>query len=229
VKNTQPLYQVLLVEDDKLIAKSLKMSLPYKGFEVTVCESVREGLSGFQSKRFDLILLDINLPDGSGMDLCREMRKTDDVVPILMLTANVDEDSAVRGLEEGADDYIRKPYGVNELTARMKRLLERKTKSPPPLRSGPLRVDLKKRLAWADEELLNLGKREFEILALLVRKSGDVVTRNDILNALGEEAEMYDRTIDSHLSHIRKKLKEAGAKDVSITPVYGVGYRLESK
>ncbi len=224
----QATYQVLLVEDDKLIAKSLRMSLPYKGFEVTVCESVREGLESFRSRRFDLALLDLNLPDGNGMDLCREIRRTDEAIPILMLTARIDEDSAVRGLEEGADDYVRKPYGVQELAARMTRLLERKRKAPPPLRFGALRVDLQKRQVWAGEQELNLGRREFEILALLVRKSGDVVTRADILDVLGEEAEIYDRTIDSHLSHIRKKLKSAGETGVQIAPVYGVGYRLEA-
>jgi DNA-binding response OmpR family regulator len=221
-------HQILLVEDDKLIAKSLQMSLPYKGFEVTACGSYREGLESFRSKIFDLVLLDVNLPDCNGMDLCREIRSRNDSIPILMLTAKVDEESAVRGLEGGADDYIRKPYGVQELTARMTRLLERKSKSPLPLKFASLRVDLKKRMGWAGEVLLNLGKREFEILALLVKKSGDVVTRNEILNALGEESEIYDRTIDSHLSHIRKKIKDAGAADVQITPVYGIGYRLEN-
>ena len=221
-------YQVLLVEDDKLIAKSLQMSLPYKGFEVTVCVSFRQGLEFFHGGAFDLILLDVNLPDGNGMDLCREMRKSNDVIPILMLTAMVEEESAVRGLEEGADDYIRKPYGVQELAARMNRLLERKGKISGSLQFGPLRVDLKKRMAWAGDALLNLGKREFEILALLIKKAGDVVSRNDILNTLGEEAAIYDRTIDSHLSHIRRKLKDSGVAGVQIAPVYGVGYRLES-
>lgn len=222
------MYQILLVEDDKLIAKALTMSLRYKGFEVSSCETIREGMDTFLAKSFDLILLDVNLPDGNGMDLCREIRRKNETIPILMLTAKADEESAVSGLEGGADDYIRKPYGVAELAARMKRLLERRTKSPLPLRFGPLRVDVSKRAAWAGEAPLSLGKREFDILALLVKKSGEVVTRNDILNALGEEAELYDRTIDSHLSHIRRKLKDSGAAGVQIVPVYGVGYRLEA-
>jgi DNA-binding response OmpR family regulator len=220
-------YQVLLVEDDELISKSLKMSLRYKGFEVTACASIQQGLKNFRSKTFDLALLDVNLPDGNGIDLCREIRKSDESLPILMLTAKVDEESAVSGIENGADDYIRKPYGVQELVARMMRLLERKIKSPLPLRFGPLRIDLKKRLAWAGETLLTLGKREFEILTLLIKKSGDVVSRDDILNILGEGSGIYDRTIDSHLSHIRRKLKDADVTGVQIAPVYGVGYRLE--
>lgn len=224
----QAQYRVLLVEDDRLIAKSLKMSLPYKGFDVTVCDTFKQGLETFRAQSFDLVLLDVNLPDGSGMDLCREIRKGNDSIPVLMLTAKVDEESAVQGLEEGADDYIRKPYGVQELVARMMRLLERKKKASPLLRFGMLKVDPQKYMAWVADEPLNLGKREFEILVMLVKKNGDVVTREQILNAFGEDSEIYDRTIDSHLSHIRKKLKEAGGGGVQISPVYGVGYRLEA-
>src|ERR1035437_10028473 len=103
-------YQVLLIEDDSLIAKTLKMSLPYKGFEVIVCESIRAGLDTFRKKTFDLLLIDINLPDGSGLELCRTIREENQTVPILLVTAQTDESVAVQGLEGGADDYIRKPY-----------------------------------------------------------------------------------------------------------------------
>ena len=217
MKGMQKLYQILLVEDDPMIAKSLRLSLQYEGFEV------------FKSRVFDVILLDINLPDGNGLELCQEIRKTNDQVPILMVTAQTDESTAVQGLQDGADDYIRKPYGVQELAARMMRLLERKKKETLNLKFGAIRMDLRKRLVWVGEHALNLGRREFEILALLTKKSGDVVTRNDIMNALGEENEIYDRTIDSHLSHLRKKMKDAGSTEIQIVPVYGVGYRLEQK
>src|SRR6185437_1871179 len=115
MKGMESHYQILLVEDDPLISKSLRMSLPYKGFEVSVSGTVREGMENFRSKRFDLVLLDVNLPDGNGMDLCHEIRKLDQTIPILMLTARVSEESAVEGLEKGADDYIRKPYGLQEV------------------------------------------------------------------------------------------------------------------
>jgi DNA-binding response OmpR family regulator len=218
-----------LVEDDPLIAKTLRMSLPYKGFAVTVCDTVRAGLELATTRPFDVILLDVNLPDGNGLELCQSIRKRDPHVIILMLTAQTDEDSAVRGLEWGADDYVRKPYGVQELTARITRHLNRGKKGALTLRFGSIKVDPEKRLAWTGDTPLSLGKREFEILSLLVKRSGDAVTRNDILSALGEEADVYDRTIDSHLSHLRRKLKDAAANDVQILPIYGVGYRLELK
>jgi DNA-binding response OmpR family regulator len=173
--------------------------------------------------------LDIQLPDGNGRDLCQEIRKQNDLIPILMITAKRDEESAVQCLQAGADDYIRKPYGSQELVARMVRLLERKKKLGNSLLFHSLKMDLQQRLAWAGQQPLNLGKREFDILALLVRRSREAVTRNEILDSLGEEAELYDRTIDSHLSHLRKKLKDAGATDVQISPIYGIGYRLDSR
>lgn len=221
-------YQVLLVEDDPIIAKTLKMSLFYKGFEVTTSKLFSEGLELFRCGEFDVVLLDIQLPDGNGLDLCREIRKSNSTVPILMLTARTDEDSAVRGLEQGADDFIRKPYGVLELTARMNRFLEKKKKANI-YHFGTLKIDGGRQLAWANGICLRLGKREFEILTVLVRKSGDTITRNELLDSLSLEADLYDRTIDSHLSHLRRKLKNAGALDVVILPVYGVGYRLEKR
>ncbi|HEY3699344.1 MAG TPA: response regulator transcription factor [Spongiibacteraceae bacterium] len=217
-------HNILLVEDDPLISKALALSLPFLGFNVTACETFRDGLQAAQQRCFDLLLLDVNLPDGDGFALCRTIRTRDTEIPILMLTAKTDEDSAVAGIECGADDYIRKPYGIHELSARMRRLLDKRQR---PLNSfGSLRIDSAKHLAWAGEHELNLGKREFSILALLISRDGAVATRTAILETTDTNAEIYDRTIDSHLSHLRRKLKLAGAAE-QIVPVYGVGYRLE--
>ncbi|HJV53785.1 MAG TPA: response regulator, partial [Noviherbaspirillum sp.] len=123
--NDRP-FQVLLVEDDPLIAKTLAMSLRYEGFELTVAATVRAALDALAARSFDLAMFDVGLPDGSGIDLCRSLRARDAGIPILMLSARTDEETAVAGIEGGADDYIRKPYGVKELTARMLRLLERR-------------------------------------------------------------------------------------------------------
>ena len=109
----------------------------------------------------------------------------------------------------------------------MNRLLQRSGGDRAVLTLGPLRVDLKQRVAWAKEVGLSLGKKEFDILVVLLKRVGEVVTRNDLLDAFGEGGEIYDRTIDSHLSHLRKKMRTAGLAEILISPVYGVGYRLE--
>ena len=216
-------HRILLVEDDPLISKALALSLPFAGFEVVVCETFSAGLLAAQQQSFDAVLLDINLPDGDGFGLCRAIRSRDSAIPILMLTAKTDEESAVTGIGCGADDYIRKPYGIHELTARIRRLLEKSHRQV--VTFGSLRVDTAKYQAWAGGSELNLGKREFVMLELLARRNGEVVTRDEILAATDRDALIYDRTIDSHLSHLRKKLKLAGAAE-QIVPVYGVGYRL---
>ena len=221
--------KVLLIEDDLLISKTLKMSLSYEGFDLIGCSTLKQGYEVFNSQDFDVILLDRNLPDGDGINFCQKIRKANLNIPILMITAKTEESAAVQSFEAGVDDYIRKPFGIQELTTRMKRLIERRSHHSVPIKFGLIRIDQAKRMAWSGDNELNLGKKEFDILALLVKKSGEVVSRNEILDTLGEEAEIYDRTIDSHLSHLRKKLRDTGAYNVQITPVYGVGYRMEEK
>lgn len=220
-------YQVLLVEDDPLIAKTLTMSLRYEGFELTVAATVRDAVGALAQRRFDMALFDVGLPDGSGIDLCRDLRAHDAGIPILMLSARTDEATAVAGIEGGADDYIRKPYGVKELTARMLRLLSRRQSERQVATFGPIRIDVQRREATAGDAVLQLGKKEFDILLLLVRAQGDAVTREQILDMFDDSSAIYDRTIDSHLSHLRKKLKDAGAA-VRIAAIYGVGYRMEA-
>ena len=199
------------------------MSLPFYQFSVSVCETAAEGLSAATEQSFDAILLDVNLPDSDGFRLCRELRMRDPDMPILMLTAKTDEASAVTGIECGADDYIRKPYGIHELIARIRRLLEKRDRDI--IGFGSLRIDKAGYQAWAGDHKLDLSKREFDILALLARKGSGVVTRDEVLATIDSDAHIYDRTIDSHLSHLRKKLRRAGATE-RISPVYGVGYRL---
>jgi DNA-binding response OmpR family regulator len=219
-----PTARILLIEDDPMISRSLKLSLELQDYAVTICETFAGGLQSARSDQCDMVLLDVNLPDGDGFKLCREIRKRDQKLPVLMLTANVNEESAVQGIEAGADDYIRKPFGLQELSARIKRVLGKHTARQ--LRFGDLCVELDKHLAWVDDQQLVLGKREFAILAALVARAGHVLTRQEILDAVDQHLAVYDRTIDSHLSHLRKKLKGAGAIEL-IVPVYGVGYRLE--
>ena len=218
-------HQVLLVEDDPVIAKTLVMSLRYQGFELTLAAGVRDAQAALAARQFDLMLFDVGLPDGSGIELCRALRARDDAIPILLLSARSDEATVVAGIEAGADDYIRKPYGLQELTARMTRMLGRR-KQRERAQFGALELDVQRRVASVNNMPLNLGKKEFDVLLLLVRAGGDIVTRNQILDGFDDDSTIYDRTIDSHLSHLRKKLKDADAA-LRITAVYGVGYRLE--
>lgn len=218
-------YQVLLVEDDPLIARTLSMSLRHEGFRLTVAVSAREAEQALAAGEFDMVMFDVGLPDGNGIALCRQLRARDEGIPILMLSARTDEATAVAGIEGGADDYIRKPYGLQELTARMNRLVARRRKRES-IAFGAIGIDLQKRAASAGEAPLQLGRKEFDILLQLVRAQGDIVTREQMLDTFEDGGALYDRTIDSHLSHLRRKLRDAGAA-VRIVAVYGVGYRME--
>jgi DNA-binding response OmpR family regulator len=221
-------HSVLLVEDDPIIAKTLSMGLRYQGFELTVAPSVGAGLAALNQESFKLIMLDVMLPDGSGIELCRSIRAQDAQIPILLITARTDEKSAIAGIDGGADDYIRKPFGMGELVARLNRLVTRTYKSREVLVFGSLHLDLNRRTANVGEKALSLGKREYDMLALLMRAQGDTVTRDALLGSSGYGDDTYDRTIDSHLSHIRRKLKGAGSS-AAIIAIYGVGYRLEAR
>ncbi len=222
--------RVLMVEDDPVIARTLQLGLGYRGFEVTTCGTAQEGLRAFAREDFDALLLDVALPDGSGYEVCRQVRTQDSEVPVLMLTARLDEQSAVEGLGAGADDYLRKPCGLDELVARMNRLLERRTRgSDDVLRFGSLRLSPSRRQLWAGTTPVHLARREFDILALLLSRPGEVVRRQEMLDRMGDAGEVYDRTIDSHVSHLRRKLRDAGLDEVQIAPVYGVGYRLAGR
>jgi DNA-binding response OmpR family regulator len=203
------------------------MSLSFSGYEVTTADTVAEGWSKASTSAFDILLLDVNLPDGSGLDLCRRLRETGRDVPILFLSARTDEAVVVEGMNLGAEDYIRKPFGTEELKVRMNKALRKASPIKNVIEYGPLVLNVDQRLATVNNHELRLGKREFDILVILTKKAGDVVTRENILSLLESNSEVYDRTIDSHLSHLRKKLRELVQDEVQILPVYGVGYRLQ--
>ena len=220
------LHQILLVEDDPLIARSLVMSLRYEGFSLTVAASAVEAELALVTHGFDLVVLDVGLPDGNGIALCRQLREREPDLPILMLSARSEEASVVDAINGGADDYVRKPCGVRELSVRMRRLLGPARRSRSVASFGPLHLDLHRRTAEVGGRTLQLGKKEYDILALLVHARGDAVTREQILDGVDHSHAVYDRTIDSHLSHLRAKLRECGAA-LRIVAIYGVGYRME--
>lgn len=224
-----PATTVLLVEDDPMIARTLSMGLRYEGFELSHAGSIAIAMQLLEQQAFELILLDVGLPDGDGISLCRALRALHPATPILMLSARTDESAVVASMEGGADDYIRKPCGLRELSARMRRLLVRAPPAREPravISFGDIEMDVQRRNVSARGVALQLGKKEYDVLMLLVRANGDAITREQILSQFEDSNIIYDRTIDSHLSHLRRKLKGAGATE-RIVAIYGIGYKLE--
>lgn len=221
--------KILVVEDDVQITKILNLNLKLSGFETESSSSIQDAWSKLSQSHFDMILLDIGLPDGSGLDLCQKIRESGNDVPIIFLSARTDEATVVKGIKNGADDYLRKPFGLEELKVRVNKFVKKLAPHMQMIRFGDLSIDPTKRVVTLKGEIISLGRKELDILTLLARRSGDIVTRESILNSLYENADLYDRTVDSHMSHLRKKIREVAGKSLQITSVYGLGYRLEWK
>ena len=220
------MYKVLIVEDDIQISRSLSMNLKLSGFEVDAASLVSEGWNKVQKNHYDILLLDVGLPDGSGLELCQRIRESGDDVPILFLSARTDEPTVVKGIQLGADDYIRKPFGTEELKARMNKLLKKTVQLDKMFLFNKLNIDIPNRELAVGSKNVSLGKKELDILLILARRAGDLVTRETILSQLEDSLNGNDRTIDSHMSHLRKKLKEVGGEELQIVSVYGEGYKL---
>ncbi len=221
--------RILIVEDDPQIARILKINLRLSGHETEDVSSIQDAWETLRKKHFDLMCLDIGLPDGSGIELCEKVRTNGDEIPILFMSARTDEATVVKGITSGGDDYIRKPFGMEELKARMNKIMKRFTPPSGAITFEGLNVDPVKRIVTIAGEIVNMGRKEMDILMLLTRRAGDVVTRETILNALYDGADMYDRTVDSHMSHLRRKIRDAAGDQLRINSVYGLGYRLEWK
>jgi len=214
--------RVLLVEDDRDIAEPLARALTREGYDVTAAGDGRVALNEVLDCPPDLIILDIGLPGMDGLDVCRHVRDVRPHVPILMLTARDGELETVAGLDAGADDYVTKPFRLSELLARIRAMLRRS--APPELTAGDVRVDDASRRAWRGERELDLSPKEFDLLALLVRDAGKVVTRERIMD------EVWDvnwfgstKTLDMHMSWLRRKLGDPPL----IATVRRVGFRFE--
>ena len=214
--------RVLLVEDDRDIAEPLARALTREGYDVTAAGDGRVALNEVLDCPPDLIILDIGLPGMDGLDVCRHVRDVRPHVPILMLTARDGELETVAGLDAGADDYVTKPFRLSELLARIRAMLRRS--APPEVTAGGVRVDDASRRAWRGERELDLSPKEFDLLAMLVRDAGKVVTRERIMD------EVWDvnwfgstKTLDMHMSWLRRKLGDPPL----IATVRRVGFRFE--
>lgn len=221
--------KILIVEDDPQITKILKLNLKLSGYETDNAMTFQEAWQKIMCDHFDLLLLDIGLPDGNGLDLCQKVRESGNDVPIVFLSALTDEATVVKGIKNGADDYLRKPFGLEELKVRVNKFVKKLSPHLQIVKFGDLSIDPVKRVVTIMGEMITLGRKELDILTLLARKSGDIVTRESILSTLYENADLYDRTVDSHMSHLRRKIREVAGQTLQISSVYGLGYRLEWK
>jgi DNA-binding response OmpR family regulator len=226
---------ILVVEDDQPILTGLKDLLEAEGYAVATAEDGEEALRVYEREKPTLILLDIMIPEKSGYDVCREIRKKDEQTPILMLTAKGQEVDKVVGLEMGADDYIVKPFGVSELLARVRARLRRSRTKPQvrdarPIAFGDVAVDAKTYTGIKGKKTFTVSARELALLRFFLDHDGEVVERFTLLDVVwGIRYEGTTRTLDQHIAKLRQKIEDDPANPSFIQTVHGVGYRFKSK
>jgi len=227
--------RILVVEDDKAILTGISDLLESEGYAVCTAIDGKEALVKYSQEKPTLILLDIMMPEKSGYDVCREIRKKDTSTPILMLTAKGQEVDKVIGLELGADDYIVKPFGINELLARIRvqlRRMESKTRNRnlEPINFGDVKVDPKTFQCTKGNKKFFLSSRELSLLQYLIQHDGEVIDRFTLLDEIwGIKYEGTTRTLDQHIAKLRQKIEDDPSNPVFIQTVHGVGYRFSSK
>lgn len=219
---------VLIIEDEPELVKVLRSYLEQAGFQVLTAYRGDTGLSTWEHKRPDLILLDLNLPGMDGLDVAREIRRKSST-PIIMLTARVEEIDQIIGLELAADDYITKPFSPRVVVARVRALLRRSEPAqevPQILRAMDLEIDLSGHTITRDGQEIDLTPTEFNLLAVMAAQPGRAFTRLQLLEASqGAAYEGYERTIDAHIKNLRSKLEKDPRNPRYIETVFGVGYR----
>ena len=222
----------LLIDDDARLGALVTEYLGPQGIDVTVAGDANRGLASLRSRRFDVVLLDVMLPDVDGFETCRRIRATPELagLPVIMLTARGEDVDKVVGLELGADDYLAKPFNPRELLARIRAVLRRTAPASTGrarLRIGALEIDFDAREVVVDRKRVDLTHYEFELLAVLARGAGRVLSREQVLDALkGQEYEAFDRSIDVHISKLRAKIERDPRAPRYIKTVRGVGYAL---
>lgn len=223
---TQPL-RLLVVDDDRHVREILSRYLSDEGYRIDCATTATQALDRISHSKPDLVLLDLRLPDGSGMDVLSAVRKQC-ACPVIVLTSCAAETDKVLGLELGADDYITKPFSPREVLARVRTVLRRARPSParPTVQIRDLEVDSNDFEARLHGVALQLTKTEFRILALLASEPGRTFSRSAILDAVAGENDILDRTLDKHITNLRKKLEAHAANPEYILTVHGVGYKM---
>ena len=223
--------KILVVEDEAKILEVVTSLMEKQGYEVYQAEEGKQALEIFNNNEISLIILDLMLPDISGEEICMKIREKSRV-PIIMLTAKIDEANLLRGLDIGADDYITKPFSLMELVARVKVILRRSSDELKPLykynsfQNGDLYIDVESNIIKKKNELLNLTQSEWKILLSLIKYPNKVFTREELVTiALGSEFDGYNRTIDTHIKNLRQKIEDNPKSPSYIITVFGKGYK----
>ncbi|GAA1727958.1 response regulator transcription factor [Microcella frigidaquae] len=224
--------RILLVEDEAALAEPLAYLLTREGYETVVADNGLEALAAFDRGGIDLVLLDLMLPGLAGTEVCRELRQRS-TVPIIMLTAKDSEVDIVVGLELGADDYVTKPYSTRELLARIRAVLRRQTDAGDiddgVLAAGTVRMDVEKHQVTVDGEVVAMPLKEFELLELLLRNAGRVLTRGQLIDRVwGADYFGDTKTLDVHVKRIRSKIEPDPSNPRMLVTVRGLGYRFEA-
>lgn len=221
--------RILLVEDERNVAAFIKKGLEEEFYSVDIAEDGTEGLLMAKSNDYDLIILDIMLPGMDGIEICKKIRERDRKVPILMLTAVDSIESKVQGLESGADDYLTKPFAFSELLARIKALLRRVPDSISELTIDDLRMELLSRRVYRGNREINLTPKEFSLLEYLLRNSGRVLSRTQIIeNVWGYNFDPGSNVVDVHIKFLREKIDSNSGKKL-IHTIRGAGYILKAE
>jgi DNA-binding response OmpR family regulator len=220
---------ILVVDDEPKIVKTVRAYLENAGFRVVTAADGQMALTVFRHEKPALVVLDLGLPGVDGLDVARTLRRDGDV-PIIMLTARVDEADKLIGLELGADDYVTKPFSPRELVARVRAVLRRvgaeREPAPAPIIAGKVRIDLERRQVSVGGEAVDLTPTEFDLLTVLARHPGRVFTRLELLDRVqGYAFEGYERTVDAHIKNLRHKIEPDPKEPRYVLTIYGVGYR----
>ncbi len=224
--------RVLVVEDEESFSDALSYMLRKEGFEVSVAPTGTSALTQFDRTGADIVLLDLMLPEMSGTEVCRQLRQRS-AVPIIMVTARDSEIDKVVGLEIGADDYVTKPYSPRELVARIRAVLRRQSTeaaevSAPTLAAGPVRMDVERHVVTVDGGSVQLPLKEFELLELLLRNAGRVLTRGQLIDRVwGADYVGDTKTLDVHVKRLRSKVEPEPSTPRYIVTVRGLGYKFE--
>lgn len=219
--------KILLVDDEPTLIETVESKLRREGYTVFTAGTAEDGMRVFKQVKPDILILDVNLPHRSGFELAKAIRK-DSKVPIIFLTARSDESDRVFGLDLGGDDYVVKPFNLRELAARVKAVLRRTgtETSDEPFESGNLSIDPKAHIVMRDNEVLTLSPKEFALLNFLARNSGQVFTRDVLLDRVwGPESFVSARTIDVHIRWLRERIEVDPASPTRILTIRGVGYK----